>query len=176
MFRPLLLLPLLILALLLPGAALAEAPAKDSNPTKGDALGFAVTTLDEEPVELSSLDLYGRKPVVLVFWATWCGPCLKEIPAIRTLAKEFGDKVQFIGVSVDTAKTPEELDRLVRGAMTKHGIDYTVAIDTDRSLSKRFKITAIPMIYGVDLKGNGHTKVGLTSEENLRSFVKSLQS
>lgn len=161
--------------LVMPSMSLAAEPAaKDSNPTDGDALGFAVTTLATPAEELNSLALYGEKPVVLVFWATWCGPCLKEIPHVNALSKEYGDKVQFVGISIDTAPSPAALETMVLRAAKVRKIDYPIALDTGGTLEEQFEITGIPFIYGVDLDGNEHTKLGLTDEKALRAFVEAL--
>jgi|GEM_PF-7005836 len=168
---------LLLLASLfvMPSVSMAAEPLPaDANPTDGDALGFAVTTLGETPVDLNSRELYGEKPVVLVFWASWCGPCLKEIPQLNVMSEKYGDKVQFVGISIDTAATPAALEMLVlRTALTRK-IGYPIALDTDRTLEKRFEIRGIPYIYGIDLEGNKHTRLGLTSEAALEEFIDSL--
>ena len=54
------------------------------------------TTLDGEPLTLT--DLPG--PVVVNFWASWCGPCAKEAPALRNVAKAYDGQVEFVGVNV----------------------------------------------------------------------------
>ena len=54
------------------------------------------TTLDGESLSLSDLD----GPVVVNFWASWCGPCVKEAPALRNVAKAYEGRVSFVGVNV----------------------------------------------------------------------------
>ena len=53
-------------------------------------------TLDDERIALSDLD----GPVVVNFWASWCGPCVKEAPALASVAKAYEGRVSFIGVNV----------------------------------------------------------------------------
>ena len=54
------------------------------------------TTLDGDELALADLD----GPVVVNFWASWCGPCVKEAPALRNVAKAYEGRVSFVGVNV----------------------------------------------------------------------------
>ena len=54
------------------------------------------TTLDGEPLALADLE----GPVVVNFWASWCGPCAKEAPALRNVAQAYDGDVEFVGVNV----------------------------------------------------------------------------
>lgn len=58
------------------------------------------TTLEGEPLALADLD----GPVVVNFWASWCGPCAKEAPELQALSKQFEGDVSFIGVNVKDSK------------------------------------------------------------------------
>lgn len=65
------------------------------------------------------------KVVVVNFWATWCAPCRKEIPAFNELQKKYGDQgVQFIGIALDDAKAVERFMKVIP-------IDYPVLIGDD---------------------------------------------
>lgn len=67
--------------------------------------GLAVTTLDGEVVELNE---YADKVIFLNLWATWCAPCIKEMPSIEAVSKKFGDNVVFLLAS------NEEMDRIIK--------------------------------------------------------------
>jgi thiol-disulfide isomerase/thioredoxin len=82
---------------------------------------FALTLMaaDNKPIDLKMHDLSGKKvelrsyrskPVVLNFWATWCGPCREEMPMLVEAQKRWTDKgVTFIGVSLDDKKTIDQV-------------------------------------------------------------------
>ena len=119
-----------------------------------------------EWVKGSPVDLAVTKDkqiVVVEFWATWCPPCVKSIPHLTELQKQFKD-VRFIGVS------SEEAD-VVKKFVTKMGdkMDYSVAIDADGKTSagymEAFGINGIPHAFIVDKEGrivwHGHPMDGL---------------
>lgn len=93
--------------------------------------GVAVVGRPAPRVELPGLwggwvrlaDLRGR-PVVLNFWASWCPPCLAEMPEFQRVHRRLGDRVAFLGVNQrDQAQAAEELARST-------GVTYPLAVDT----------------------------------------------
>ena len=66
-------------------------------------------TFDGKEIRLK--DQYAEKPVYLNFWASWCPPCVKEMPTIQKMYEKYGDKVNFVIVSVDTK--PEQAKQFV---------------------------------------------------------------
>ena len=114
-----------------------------------------------KPVDLATTK--DKQVVVVEFWATWCGPCIKSIPHLTDMAKKFKD-VQFVGVS------SEEAD-VVKKFVAKMGdkMDYNVAVDDERKTSagymEEFGINGIPHAFIVDKLGrvvwHGHPMDGL---------------
>ena len=97
--------------------------------------------LTGEPVDLG--DLTGNL-VLLDFWATWCGPCIAEIPDLQALVAEHGDRVTFVSVNADAVTGAEGPDG-VRAFMDEHGVDYPVLYDdVDRSLAAQFGVGGYP--------------------------------
>jgi thiol-disulfide isomerase/thioredoxin len=94
-----------------------------------------VETLEGEKVTLES---YNDKPIVLNYWATWCAPCLKEFPDFEEIKKEYGDKVNFIMVSDESADK-------IRKFIDKNPYSFTF-LRTDTKLSE-IGIIARPVTY-----------------------------
>lgn len=87
--------------------SLASAPAPQTRvPTLAEIRDheFTVTVLDGSALPFSSL-LSDGKPVVIEFWATWCPPCRKTLPTLLTLARDHGDDLVVVGLSVEDPST-----------------------------------------------------------------------
>jgi thiol-disulfide isomerase/thioredoxin len=99
----------------------------------------------------ASLDQYQGKPVVLNFWATWCGPCAEEMPWLAEVQRTYGDRgVAVIGVSLDDLTTLAKVPRF----MKKKKINFPVWHGGTTEDLKRFGLgEALPATAFID--GNG---------------------
>lgn len=121
-----------------------------------------------EPFDLS--DLKG-KIVLLDFWATWCAPCIEEIPKLKRLVSEHGDN--FVLVTVSSDPLTDGADRKgVREFIEKHDITYTALYDgPDSSLTERFGVNSWPSKFLISDKGQilkhptDETRLTVTLEE-----------
>ncbi len=139
-------------------------------PDDGDLLGrsapdVALTKADGKAVKVS--DLKGR-PVVLSFWATWCAPCRKELPALSALAATRPD-VAFFAVNVDKDRAAAE--KLARDLK----LTVPLVFDPDAAVMARFDVVVMPTLFVID--ANGTVKVrstGFNSEEGLAALAAAL--
>ena len=93
---------------------------------------------------------YRGKVVLVVFWATWCQPCMHEVPSLISLQKEFGPQgFSVIGLSVDQGG-----DSAVSRVIHKEGINYPVALATSKVSNEFGGIFGIPTAFMVDRDGN----------------------
>ena len=104
-----------------------------------------------------SMETLKGKVVVLDFWATWCGPCIAEMPRMKKLYAEYKDKgVEFIGVSLDEAVENGGLDKL-KDFVAANGIEWPQYYQ-DNNLNVEFStswgIIGIPSVFLVDTDGN----------------------
>jgi thiol-disulfide isomerase/thioredoxin len=130
-------------------------------------------TWTENGKKMSMADLKGN--VVLVnLWATWCGPCKKEIPDLSKISQDMKDKnVKIIGVNVfQNPKSPALGDFL-----TSYPIPYTI-LDANDDFVKAFsdatksEVEAVPTTFVVDKKGNiVETIVGARDEASFKSTI-----
>ena len=105
---------------------------------------FTLQALDGSTFRLSE---QRGKPVVLNFWATWCGPCQNELPAIQKAAEHFGDDVVFAGV--DQGEKPE----VVQSFVDKLGLTFTIPMDTDGTIGYNYGVQGLPTTFFIDRNG-----------------------
>lgn len=97
------------------------------------------------PVRLPGL---ARTPTVINLWASWCAECRDELPLLARADREYGGRVQFIGVDVNDS-APEAALRLARQA----GVTYPQLVDRDARLRAPLRVAGIPQTVFVDARG-----------------------
>jgi len=97
-----------------------------------------------EPVTL--LGLRG-KPIVINFWATWCGPCFQEHPVLVSSARSLGDGVQFLGVVYDDDEAN------VREYLRRQGSSYPTLLDPGGQTAIAYGVYGVPETYFIDGEG-----------------------
>ncbi len=133
---------LFILALLLTTPVFAQ--------EVGDqAPDFSAITLDNQPVWLSK-DYVGKKPVMLVFWATWCPNCFKEIPKIKTLFSHFGNRFPIFAINIGIKDSLKK----TRAFRKKQGINYPVIFDEGSAITSAYRVWGTPTLIIVGANGN----------------------
>jgi cytochrome c biogenesis protein CcmG, thiol:disulfide interchange protein DsbE len=100
-----------------------------------------------------SLDLnaYRGKVVVLNFWATWCTPCIEELPSLNELQREM-PQLAIVGVSVD------QNGNAYRQFLSEHPLDFTTIRDPDRRISGIYGTLQFPETYIIDRSGQVRRK------------------
>ena len=105
---------------------------------------FTGELIDGTSITLSELQ---GKPVIINFWATWCGPCVKEMPAFERLKDDFGDKIGIIAVNCgDDAET-------VKDFVEENGYTFPVVLDEEYSISMLYPTNSIPYTVVLDAEG-----------------------
>jgi len=114
----------------------------------GSAAGaFRLKDLSGKSVSLES---YRGKVVLLNFWATWCAPCVAEMPALERLYKTHKDKgFEVVAVTVDPASSKEDIEKFVE----KNGLTFAVLLDPDIALPPEYGVTAFPESFFIDKEG-----------------------
>jgi len=125
------------------------------------APNFTLTDIDGTEFSLSD---YRGRVVLLDFFATWCGPCVAEIPHLKSLHEKFGEDLIIISISVSpSSDTVEKLQEFRQ----EHGIDWIIARDTIE-ISNEYDVQFIPTLVIIDQEGYiQHRHVGLTDESVL---------
>ena len=120
------------------------------------AAGFEARAATPAP-ELKAQDLTGTtrtladyrgKVVLLNFWASWCPPCLREMPSMERLRLQMKGRPLAI-VALDSAETPEE----VNAFLSKMKLGFPILLDPDGSNTRRWKVFALPTTFLLDAQG-----------------------
>ena len=157
----------LALGLLLAGCAESS---NEAGAGKELAPDFKLDSLAGRPVTLSE---FKGKTVIIDFWATWCPPCVFQVPELNKLhaAHQQAGDVVVIGVAVDV-----EGESVVRPWVEEHGIEYTVAIG-DEKLANRFGALGFPTLVVVAPDGSIDSRhVGLIEYDTLEELVAAVAS
>mgnify|MGYP002622321323 CR=1 FL=1 len=122
--------------------------ARTAAPIPGNpAPAWEAETLDGTLVSLE--DLRGEV-VMLNVWATWCAPCLREMPALQAFHEAYADQgVRVVAASVDRNSAVGQ----VRRFLDEHGITFTVLLDPDQSIMSRFRTLGVPETFLIDREG-----------------------
>lgn len=161
-------------ALVVLAGAPTAASAAATSPAQPNAVGqlwsAAVTDTDGKA---QSLAAYKGRPIVVNFWASWCGPCVAEMPELSALQREYQKKgIQFVGVGVDTATN-------VKAFLQKVKVDYPIYIAGfgGADLARAFGNQAggLPFTVVIDAKGAVRsTKLGQIKPDELRHTLDAL--
>ncbi len=109
------------------------------------APAFTLTTYKGEKVSLD--DFQGRR-LILTFWATWCGPCLKELPEFQTAYEQHRSGGLEI-LAVNFGERPKEIARF----LNKTPVDLPIALDYKADVAARYKILNLPVTFFIDHSG-----------------------
>jgi cytochrome c biogenesis protein CcmG, thiol:disulfide interchange protein DsbE len=127
-------------------AGLGKDPAHIDSPLVGrSAPTFALKAVGTgETIDLDSLR---GKPVVINFWATWCGPCYEEHPTLVANARNLQPEVQFIGVVFNDTD-----DKIMR-FLAERGSAYPTLLDTNGKTAIAYGVGGVPETFFVNPKG-----------------------
>lgn len=139
----------------MPVQTTAPAAAETTPNTTGEAeavipaIDFTVYDADGNAVKLS--DFYG-KPIVLNFWASWCGPCRSEMPDFQKACTDLEGKVQFLMINM-TDGSRETLDT-AKAFLSDSGYTFPVFFDTDVDAAVKYSVYALPTTFFINAEGH----------------------
>lgn len=136
-----------------------------------EAPDFTVYNKDGEEVKLSD---FKGKPVVLNFWASWCGPCMGEIPDFDKVYKEKGENVEFLMVNLTDGNN--ETVETATTAIENGGYSLPIYFDKSEEAAETYEIFAIPTTIFINKDGKLFDRVqGPLVEETLLDYIKKIE-
>jgi thiol-disulfide isomerase/thioredoxin len=144
--------PLLVLALV----SGAFAPDTAWAGEKANVPNFVLKNLAGKDVSLE--DLRAKGPVIIDFWATWCKPCLRELPFVDALREEYGERgLQVAAISIDDTRSLPKVKSYVK----THDYGFEVLLDTNKRTLRRLQGGNVPYLIVVSPTGeNLYTHCG----------------
>lgn len=110
------------------------------------------------------------KPIIISFWATWCGYCLYEMPDFEAAYKEYGDEIQFLIVNTNDSqkKAAEYIESM--------GYTFPVYYDLEYYAYEAYGLSSLPRTVAIDKDGNMiYNRAGMITADRLQNIIDSLK-
>lgn len=128
---------------------------------------FTVLNSSLEEVSLSD---YKGKPIVINFWATWCGPCKSELGYFDEAFKQYGGEVEFLMVNLTDGQ--RETVESVKEFVEENGYTFPVYYDTTYSAAINYQVSSVPLTVFIDKNGSiANYRLGAMSHDDLIEYI-----
>lgn len=144
--------------------------AADNLPSAAPLFAATLHDLDDRPV---ALDRYKGKPLIVNFWARWCGPCRQEIPELARFRKVHKGKIEVIGIGIEDRAEP------VREFAKAYDMDYPVFVAKEKGIPLMQALgndkAALPYTMIIDRHGQVVSrKLGVVKRAELEAAAETL--
>jgi cytochrome c biogenesis protein CcmG/thiol:disulfide interchange protein DsbE len=133
------------------------------------APAFTLAALDSG--QRVTLEQFKGRPVVINFWASWCGPCKMEHPVLEWGQREFGDQAQFLGIVF------EDTEDNARQFLNQYGMSFPQLLDARSTVAVDYGVAGVPETYFIDTRGIIQGKhVGPIDPQSLKNWIDRLSA
>lgn len=152
---------------------------------EGHTEGSPGLELEGDDGQVNSLASLKGQVVLVEFWASWCSPCMRSLPALQARVKKWAEEghpvvllsVNTLEVDGENTQTLDSRIQLVQRVRRAHGIDVPVLLDLDDAVAEEWGVTALPATFVIDGKGRITTRLtghGPGSMEELEQAVEAV--
>jgi peroxiredoxin len=106
---------------------------------------FTLPTVDSREISLSD---YRGRPVILNFWATWCGPCRYEVPAFKAFYERYPEE-EVVIIAISTQDDPDS----ARGYAIRDGLKFVIPVDPRGTVANMYNVRGMPTTFIIDEDG-----------------------
>ncbi|WP_438865337.1 TlpA family protein disulfide reductase [Neptunicella sp.] len=106
-----------------------------------------IRLMDASPQTLA--DYADGKPLYLKFWASWCQPCMQQMPHFQHVQEQYGDQIQVVAVDIDINETRNDIQHVVK----QFGLTMPIALDSDHSLAQSLNFVGTPYHILINKQG-----------------------
>lgn len=140
----------------------------DRRPQAGFAAPlFTLEGMDGETYVLADQ----KKPVVINFWASWCGPCRLEAPILTELHEKYGNEIEIWGINLTMN---DQFDK-AQAFAEHYGFRFPVPLDKEGTVANQYQVMAIPSTFFLDRHQNVvKVATGLHSKEEIQETIEQL--
>lgn len=147
------------------GVEQAESTVKED--TSEQAQDFNVVDMEGKAVLLSE---HFGKPIMINFWATWCGPCRSELQFFDELYQKYGDEVDFMMVNLTDGT--RDTEKGVKSFIEENGYTFPIYLDKAYDAATAYGIYSIPMTVMIDSDGKiSDTHIGSMDKETIEGYL-----
>ena len=153
-------------------SAASQSAGESVSPAGNAAPDFTVYDASGKTVKLSD---FRGKPVVLNFWASWCGYCKQEMPEFNQAYRKYGGSVQFL--FIDWTDGQQETQQKASAYLKSQGYSFPAYYDLDQSAVAQYGLTGIPATFFITRQGRlaqGVGGIGLTTADSLEEGIRAI--
>lgn len=143
-------------------------PVADSSSSIPAGIPAPQFTVKTPSGETRSLEDYRGKPLLVVFWATWCGNCMRELPSLSYMRNQISeDKLAMLAINLG------ENPATVASFLKKVPLPYEIGIDPRQKTADQFGVEAIPMMVLINKTGN-MVRINFGLDDRMVAMIKEM--
>ncbi len=143
------------------------------SPDQVAKVGFSAPYFTLQAFDNNQYKVSGKreKPVILNFWASWCGPCRQEAPDLKEIYLKYQDKLDFYAINLTSSDDVDSAKAFVQ----EFQLSFPILLDKTGEVADAYRVMSIPTTYFIDTDGIiQHKLIGAADKGSFEQYVKEL--